>query len=385
MSDPTSRPQPATATAAAAPPATTGDRWGDEIPEERVRELEEMLRAWDAETDHGDRKGPFDSGPDKVGVQLTGADVFYLAARALVGTTTTDGPIADVAAAREALMSDPDLRYSLDLSALQLAGAHLSRAQLAGTYLSGAQLAGTYLGRAQLVGADLSRAQLERADLRYASLDKTTRLNDATLTGASLDQIILDNTNLTVVKWGRVAPLGDELRARTANYDDGEPKDRDTRLEEFEAAVRANRVLAVALRAQGLADDADIFAYRAQILQRQLSLRQRQFGRWLFSALLAALSGYGYRLGNIFRAYALVVLLFAAGYLIPAVVTTGALPSGLATLNALQISLNAIHGRVFFASFTLDTLQSWLATAESVAGIVIEGVFVAMLIQRLFR
>jgi hypothetical protein len=32
-----------------------------------------------------------------------------------------------------------------------------------------------------------------------------------------------------------------------------------------------------------------------------------------------------------------------------------------------------------------DALQSWLATAESVIGIVIEGVFVAMSIQRLFR
>jgi hypothetical protein len=53
-------------------------------------------------------------------------------------------------------------------------------------------------------------------------------------------------------------------------------------------------------------------------------------------------------------------------------------------LDALQISLNAIHGRVFFVQFGLDTLQSWLATAESVIGIVIEGVFVAMVIQRFF-
>jgi hypothetical protein len=34
--------------------------------------------------------------------------------------------------------------------------------------------------------------------------------------------------------------------------------------------------------------------------------------------------------------------------------------------------------------FGRDTLQSWLATAESVIDIVIEGVFVAMIIQRLF-
>jgi hypothetical protein len=34
--------------------------------------------------------------------------------------------------------------------------------------------------------------------------------------------------------------------------------------------------------------------------------------------------------------------------------------------DALQISLNAIHGRVFFVQFGLDTLQSWLASAELV-------------------
>jgi hypothetical protein len=52
--------------------------------------------------------------------------------------------------------------------------------------------------------------------------------------------------------------------------------------------------------------------------------------------------------------------------------------------DAFQISLNAIHGRVFFVQFGLDTFQSWLATLESIIGIVIEGTFVAMLIQRFF-
>ncbi|HEX9414433.1 MAG TPA: hypothetical protein VF916_13085, partial [Ktedonobacterales bacterium] len=55
-----------------------------------------------------------------------------------------------------------------------------------------------------------------------------------------------------------------------------------------------------------------------------------------------------------------------------------------AVADAAQISLNAIHGRVFFAQFGLDTAQSWIATGESICGIVIEGVFVAVLIQRLF-
>ena len=46
------------------------------------------------------------------------------------------------------------------------------------------------------------------------------------------------------------------------------------------------------------------------------------------------------------------------------------------TVDALQISLNAIHGRVFFAQLALDSVQAWIATVESVVGIVIEGVFV---------
>jgi hypothetical protein len=40
---------------------------------------------------------------------------------------------------------------------------------------------------------------------------------------------------------------------------------------------------------------------------------------------------------------------------------------------------------VFITQFHHDTLQSWLATAESVIGIVIEDVFVATIIRRLFR
>ena len=151
-----------------------------------------------------------------------------------------------------------------------------------------------------------------------------------------------------------------------------------------ENAVKATRQLAVALRDQGLNEHADRFTYRAQVLERRLALIEGEVGTYLFSALLAIVSGYGFRLRRIFFTYITVVLVFAAAFLIP-VVAAWRLPSVQEVLNALQISLNAIHGRVFFAQFGLDTLQSWLATAESVIGIVIEGVFVAMIIQRLFR
>ena len=53
--------------------------------------------------------------------------------------------------------------------------------------------------------------------------------------------------------------------------------------------------------------------------------------------------------------------------------------------NELQISIDTIHGCVLFVQFGLDSLQSWLTIAESVIGPTIEGVFVAMIIPRLFR
>ena len=39
---------------------------------------------------------------------------------------------------------------------------------------------------------------------------------------------------------------------------------------------------------------------------------------------------------------------------------------------------------VRIAQLALDTAQVWIATVESVEGVVIEGVFVAMLMQRFF-
>jgi hypothetical protein len=379
----------------------TGMAWGDDITEGYQSDLDAVLATWDAESDHGDRKGPFDvRGLGK----LTGAGVYYLAkkhgwdlSRAVINLNL-QGANLGALQLQEAQLGEAQLQES-NLRFADLQGADLGSAQLQGADLRGAQLQRANLRKAQLQGADLSGAQLqnanlidahmEGADLASARLDRETRLNGAKVPGVTLDQIVFDNTNLTVVSWEGVAPLGDEKRARMAkgrpkDYHSILTKDRRQRIEEYEAAVRANRLLATALRAQGLTEDADVFAYRAQLMQRGLGFQRRQFGRWLVSWGLAALSGYGYRLGRIFAAYAIVVMTFAALFLLP-IILTGAVPTIQQGADALQISLNAIHGRVFFVQFGLDTLQSWLATAESVIGIVIEGVFVAMIIQRLFR
>jgi hypothetical protein len=47
-------------------------------------------------------------------------------------------------------------------------------------------------------------------------------------------------------------------------------------------------------------------------------------------------------------------------------------------------SVNSEQKRYELTPFGLDSLQSWIAAVESVVGIVIEGVFVAMPIQWFF-
>jgi uncharacterized protein YjbI with pentapeptide repeats len=413
-------------TAESADAPKIGDTWGDDISEERKEELVAFIAAWDAETDHGDRRGPFDK------AKLTGADVFYLAACNLDEATFTssDDAYADLTAARTALRnhrSHPFLFVALNLAGANLKLAQLTEAFLYGAHLEGVNLVGANLERAnlgsvRLEGADLSSAQLQGSDLFQAHLQNASlnaaqlehaslvaaqlsdanldlaqltsaglfmaQLQGAKLTGISLDQIVLDNTNLTVVSWEGVAPLGDEKRARAATDVDGKPKNRDHRIRDYEAAVRANRLLATALRAQGLAEEADVFAYRAQLMQRGPRFQRRQFGRWLISWLFAALSGYGYRLWRIFVAYGLVLAVLAAIFLalgVHSFADAGAEPWYQALWDSFLVSLSAIHGRAVFEQLGAWTPAAWVAAIESVVGIVIEGVFVAMLIQRLFR
>src|SRR5690349_6902405 len=57
------------------PDVKLGEAWGESITKRRAEKLEGMLQEWEAERNRGERIGPFDK------VQLTGADVFWLAAR----------------------------------------------------------------------------------------------------------------------------------------------------------------------------------------------------------------------------------------------------------------------------------------------------------------
>src|SRR5262249_26103424 len=125
----------ATTTSACSHPEAAGTRWGDPISEERQRLLLDRLAAWDAEPDHGNRRGPFDASGlsdreiEEKHLRLTGADVFFLAAHTLVAMRD-DCP--DLASAQTIVRTwrdaDFELVLSLTLSGLHLDGANVDQA-----------------------------------------------------------------------------------------------------------------------------------------------------------------------------------------------------------------------------------------------------------------
>ena len=399
-------------------PEEQAPKWGDPISPERQAELQGYLDWWQAENDHGKRRGPFDR------VKLTGADANWLADQSehdehkAVPNLHLEGALLNYAELQRANFDNAHLECASFLGAnlkdaylgeaqmtdIELGNAHLQRAYLVSAQLSGAILIGVDAEGARFEGANLERvdlrwahlertnltgARLVRADIRAASFDKASRLNDAILTDASLDQVTLDNTNLTVVDWSIVTTLGDEILARTPEfetdeypYKTGETKSAIVRLNEYRAAVRANRILAVALRNQGLNEDADRFAYRAQFLQQQVLWLQRKVGSYIFSRLLDGVAGYGYRPVRGLIAYVFAILGFAVAYYVLGR-TSGVIPG---PIDAVVFSLTSFHGRGFFPSenISLHSPVIVLAAAEAIIGLLIEISFIATFTQRFF-
>jgi hypothetical protein len=175
--------------------------------------------------------------------------------------------------------------------------------------------------------------------------------------------------------------LGDECEAHRQKRYDGKTKNKDTRLDEYHAAVRANRQLATVLRDQGLNEEADRFAYRGQILQRVVWRWQGRYLKYTGSWLLALLAGYGYRpLRSVFW-YLAIILVFALAYY-----TFGHL--SLFPPDAFVYSLTSFHGRGFFPGLeskpSLHDPLVLLAALEAVIGLFIEISFIATFTQRFF-
>jgi uncharacterized protein YjbI with pentapeptide repeats len=300
-----------------------------------------------------------------------------------------------------AVLNSADLSGT-DLDRANLGGAHLSGANLSGAHLfgvnlrmatladsdlSGAVLRFANLSEADLYGANLSRADLWSADLsgailRNARMDATTvlldaRLNDHTL----LADVVWNGAPLTRLNWQDVSVVGEERVARQPTRD-GKRKGSTTRLLDYADAVLASRQVATVLRSQGLNEHADRFAYNAQVLQRQVLFRQGQFGRFLGSALLDALAGYGYKPVRSLLLYLAMIVGFATTYYLLG--PSAHLP--LSPLEAVVFSVTSFHGRGFApgANVALSNPLTVLAAAEAVLGLLVEITFIATFTQRFF-
>lgn len=368
---------------------------------------------------------------------LTGADVFWLAvwesggvsgappdgitsawlhSRAVLGAHSLhlEGSVLFEAHLEGACLDEAHLENAI------LTGAQLEEASLANTHLEGADffdahLEGANLSEAHLEGARLVRANLggkrmptgdvlSPADLTMAFFDRETNLNSVNLGTmeygyASLLDVGWGDANLAVVDWTRTRhrylglrtsieaiELGEERTAHDMNDSEGNPKDKELALIDYERAVRATRQLATALHNQGLNEDADRFAYRAQLLQREVLRRQgiQKIPEYLWSLFLWGTAGYGYRIWRILAVYVGILVTFTVIYVALGVHSHTGEPGIQALWDSFLVSLSAIHGRTFFEQVGAWSPAAWVAAIESVFGIVIEGIFVAMLIQRFF-
>ncbi|QBD82028.1 pentapeptide repeat-containing protein [Ktedonosporobacter rubrisoli] len=99
------------------------------------------------------------------------------------------------------------------------------------------------------------------------------------------------------------------------------------------------------------------------------------YSKYIGSALLRALTGYGYKLARCFSCYLFIILAFALAY---------ALIGAQAPLQSLFFSLASFHGLSFLYGNGLFSghLPTVLAAGESVIGLIMEICFVTTLLQR---
>jgi uncharacterized protein YjbI with pentapeptide repeats len=288
------------------------------------------------------------------------------------------------------MVDNPNAYKQAEMAAISLSGANLLYAHLEGAILVHAQLSRTNLGYASLnsamlysanlaqarlfgahlEGAGLIWANLVGAELADAYCSEATDLKGVQLCDgkecAAIANVFWSNTNLSVVDWSKVSILGDER----GNYSGSR-----------ENAARAYRQLARALHSQGLNEDADRFAYKAQKLQRQVLWRQRRYGAAFGSWLLDIVAGYGYKPMRTLAVYLLSLISFAVAYFI----LGQAVGPHLSPLGAFVFSMTSFHGRGFFpGGIVLDDPITVLAAFEAFVGLVVEVSFIATFTQRFF-
>ncbi|HLJ81157.1 MAG TPA: pentapeptide repeat-containing protein [Ktedonobacterales bacterium] len=259
----------------------------------------------------------------------------------------------------------------IDLSGADLRGMPLVQVNLARANLRGANLSGVSLVGADLRGANLGQyyftlTNLQKADLRSAKFDGDTDLSAIVIDEeTSLGDIQWNGVDLTVVDWEPVRQLGDEHNQKVFP----------------EVAVRAYRQVAAQLRAQGMHEYADRFAYRARVCRRKTLLKRRKFGAAIWSSCLDVLAGYGYYPKRCFVVYLVVNLCFAAIYFSIDTLSHRAV----SPLSAFVLSITSFHGRGFFPSnIPPDDPIVTVAAVQAFVGLVVEASLIATFTDRYF-
>jgi len=374
------------------------------------------------------------------GTHLEGAD---LTKAQMVGSTLLEAHL-EGAFLQGASLEGANL-FEAHLEGAWLGGAHLEGATLQGTHCEGKALGRDERERLRAWIPHFPEI-LPAADLRGVFLNTRTNLGDIHAGNDQYGYITLadvhwGDVNLTVVDWTGLKRLGDEALARplTVEGEEGaqtgerglpasaeravdrllraqevsdvvvsyvirsptlmkqfrerlarearaQPETQQQReRERLQTAVRANRQLAVVLRAQGLNEAADRFAYRAQVLRRRVLRRSgvRSYGPYLFSCLLDVLAGYGYKPGRTLIAYLVTILSFAIIYEVLGHLA-GYQPA-MSPLYALVVSIISFHGRGFLPGGFLPTLpMAVCAACEAIIGLTIEISFIATFTQRYY-
>lgn len=391
-------------------------------------------------------------GLDLRGARLCGEDLSNLPLARLIGGLSTD----------ERLLVSKDARENeiRDAAGVHMEGANLTDTHLEGAILRSAHLEGACLFRTRFERANLTLLHMEGSDCRAAHFEGTimasvhlegftydtppcplhwvadasgpvievrqidfpNSLPPASLRLAYFDAATsfyptsigdkrsgfiaivdarLSDMNLARVDWTKVSMLGDERIARSKHTRFGKARTLSGRIANYKRAVRANSQLAIALSAQGMADQATRFLYRSLILQRNMMALQIRKGQvtylvpYLLSWFLFLVTGYGYRMWRLLLTYMLLITGFAAGYGLAGNICAIALSASsgvklscrpdLPWFNLVLISLTAFHGRVFSQQFGVGSPQFVLTAAEAIVGLVVESIFIAMLTQRVFN
>lgn len=259
----------------------------------------------------------------------------------------------------------------IDLSGADLRGIPLVRANLARANLCGANLSGVCLVDADLRGANLDQyyfepTNLQKADLRYTRLDGEMNLAGIVIDEkTSLGDIQWNGVDLTVIDWEPIHRLGDEYNQVAFP----------------EIAVRAYRQVAAQLRAQGLHEYADRFAYRARVCRRKALLKRRKLGAAIWSSCLDILAGYGYYPRRCFAVYLIVNLCFASIYFGIDTLSHRVV----SPLSAFVLSITSFHGRGFFpTNIPPDDPIVTVAAVQAFLGLVIEASLIATFTDRYF-